>query len=350
MATIKHLGLEKKLRNGGRYGIPNNLVKTINLPDMDTLRSYMDLYMKKEDKETWKYILDLSGKIDSIKIGVTGEGIDYAAVTISDPGKYMPFTFFIYSTPDNKLNIYLPTRGNMCLDKKPIPDCSSLRPCDVTTFLTTYASWTPSSTDQEKMAAEYRNVANAILNNLYPGKMYSTVYDKYDHYELLDKGIFKVGPDKIEINYDGDNIVILPNMDLMIEDFSHRVVLKGSKPKVAKPKPVIGGTGKELLAVHDDASDWLSRLFGYKSKGVFTQMSTCSPDVPTLDDVVSFEYPIYQFDKGILYEKTITGDRDRAVWRCENWDDVYFDDAVIEKIKQLYPGIQPSDIFLSDED
>ena len=34
MTTIKHLGLNRKLRNGGRYGIPNNLVKTINLPDM----------------------------------------------------------------------------------------------------------------------------------------------------------------------------------------------------------------------------------------------------------------------------------------------------------------------------
>lgn len=350
MATIKHLGLNRKLRNGGRYGIPNNLVKTINLPDMDTLRSYMDLLMKKEDKETWKYILDLSGKIDSVKIGVSSEGIDYAAVTVSDPGKYMPFTFFIYSTPDNKLNIYLPTRGNMCLDKRPIPDCSSLRSCDVATFLTTYASWTPSSTDQEKMAAEYRNVANTILNDLYPGKMYSTIYDKYDHYELLDKGIFKVGPDRIEINYDGDQIEILPNMDLMIEDFSHRVVVKGSKPKVVKPKPVIGGTGKELLVVHDDASDWLSRLFAYKTKGVFAKMTQSNPDVPTPEDRDGFDYPIYQFDKGTLYEKTICGTTDRAVWRCSSWDETHLEDAVIEKIKTLYPGISARDIFLSDED
>ena len=65
---------------------------------------------------------------------------------------------------------------------------------------------------------------------------------------------------------------------------------------------------------------------------------------------LDFEDSIFQFDKGVLYEDSRTGDRDSAVWRCKDWDDVWFEDAVIEKIKQLYPGIQPENIFLSDED
>lgn len=351
MATIKHLGLNRKLRNGGRYGIPSNLIKNAHISDIDDLRAYMDLYMGKEDKKTWEYIYNLSGNVDSAQTGVTGEGIDYAAVTIHDLGKTLPITIFLYETPDNKLNIYLPIRGNMCLDKKPIPDCSSLMlQQDVESYLRTYTPLGRMLTDQEALAAEYRDVANSVLNELYPGKTYSTVYDKYDHYDLLDKGIFKVGPNKIEINYDGEQIEVVSDMGLMIEDFSHRVVLKGSKLKTTKSKPVIGGPGKELLIVHPDAEDWLSHLFAWKTKGVYTRMTTDNPDISKEDAEKSWGYPIYQFDKGVLHEDSRTGDRDSAVWRCSDWDEVYCEDDVIEKIKKLYSGIQPSDIFLSDED
>lgn len=354
MATIiKHLGLNRKLREGGRYGIPSSLIKNAHISDIDDLRAYMDLYMGKEDKKTWEYIYNLSGNVDSTQTGVTGEGIDYAAVTLSDPGKYLPITIFLYETPDNKLNIYLPTRGNMCLDKKPIPDCSSLIPQGVVaSYLRNYTPLGRTLTDQEALAAEYRIVANTVLNDFYPGRVCSSVYDKYDHYELLDKGIFKVGPDKIEINYNGDQIEIVPSTDLMIEDFSHRVVIKGStKPKVAKSKPVIGGVNKELLWIHPDAKGWLSNRFAWKTKGIFTGMTSDDPDVSVEEaKKLDFEDSIFQFDKGILHEDSRTGDRDSAVWRCDDWDDVWFEDAVIEKIKKLYPGIQPSDIFLSDED
>ena len=110
--VLCYLGLDKKLRNGGRYGIPSEFIKNIRISDIDDFRSYIDLYMGKEDKKTWEYIYNLTGKVDSTQTGVTREGIDYVAVTLSNPGKYLPFTVFIYETPDNKINIYCPIRGN----------------------------------------------------------------------------------------------------------------------------------------------------------------------------------------------------------------------------------------------
>ena len=79
-------------------------------------------------------------------------------------------------------------------------------------------------------------------------------------------------------------------------------------------------------------------------------MTQSNPDVPTPEDRDGFDYPIYQFDKGTLYEKVICGTTDRAVWRCNDWDETHLEDAVIAKIKTLYPGIKATDIFLSDED
>ena len=353
--VVKHLGLEKALRNGGRFGIPNNLVKTINIPDMDTLRSYMDLYMKKEDKATWDYILKLAGKIDSVQVGATGEGIDYAAVTISDLGKYLPFTFFIYSSPDNKLNLYLPTRGNMLMDKKPIQDCSSLSATSqaAVDVLRDWKYAADTATSEERLARSYQQIANFVLNKFYPGELFSVVFDSCDHLDLLSKGILKVGPTNIVINYGGDTTEIVSNMDLMVEDFSHRVVIKSAatSKKSTKSAPVIGGTDKELLYIHPDAENWLSHLFGWKSKGVFTGMTSDNPDVSMAEaKKMCFEDCLFQFDKGVLREDSREGDRDSAVWRCRNWDEVWFEDAVIEKIKKLYPGIQPENIFLSDED
>ena len=78
-------------------------------------------------------------------------------------------------------------------------------------------------------------------------------------------------------------------------------------------------------------------------------MTQNDPDVPTPEDAECFDYPIYQFDKGTLYEKTITGSRDRAVWRCDKFED-YLDPKVVARIRMLYPGISASDIFMSDED
>ena len=118
MATIiKHLGLNRKLREGGRYGIPSSLIKNAHISDIDDLRAYMDLYMGKEDKKTWEYIYNLSGNVDSTQTGVTGEGIDYAAFTtgaVQNPhfpmrgrGTYKTFqTQYAYTAPDGSVFFY----------------------------------------------------------------------------------------------------------------------------------------------------------------------------------------------------------------------------------------------------
>lgn len=356
--TTCYLGLGKKLRNGGRYGIPSTFIKNLTISDMDDLRGWMDLLMKTEDKKTWEYVYNFTGQISSFNIGVGKNGIDYAAVTIYDKGNYLPFTIFLYETPEHKLNLYCPERGNLLYKmgdvKDRIPDLSwiDLADHDARNYLSRVNSSTGpvrGSGENFKKAENYHRYAWCILGDTHPDKSWIdiSILDLYNNN-------VHIGPDKITINLDGNEEEYVLGMSYMIEDFESRVVQKTAatsrKTPVRKPKPTIGGTGKELLVVHDDASDWLSRLFGYKSKGVFTKMTQSNPDVPTPDDRDGFDYPIYQFDKGTLYEKTICGTTDRAVWRCNDWGETHLEDAVIAKIKTLYPGIKATDIFLSDED
>ena len=352
MAIIKYLGLERKLRNGGRHGISSTFIKNLKVLDVDDIRAYMDLYMKPEDKKTWNSIYKFSGQVDGTLTGVTKSGIDYVAVTLSSPGKILPFTIFLYETPENKINIYCPIRGNQLVNTEPIPVFLKLNtalPGVVGILQNGYKTRSVGpANDFEAEALEYIYTAHEILESIHPEKTHSwrseTFYDMYSSSEI------KIGPDKIETDFGGFGVQVELGMDYMIEDFESRVVIKGTVTKA--PKPVPGGTGKELLVIHPDATDWLSRLFGYKSKGLYTGMTTDGVDV-SLEDAekwLSNGDPIYQFDKGVLYEKTVCGDRDRAVWRCDDWEHTPLSDEVIEKIKTLYPGIQPSDVFLSDED
>ena len=355
--TTCYLGLGKKLRNGGRYGIPSTFIKNLTISDMAEFRGWMDLLMKTEDKKTWEYVYNFTGQISSVNIGVGKNGIDYAAVTIYDKGNYLPFTIFLYETPEHKLNLYCPERGNLLYKmgdvKDRIPDLSWIDLADRDTK--NYLSLANSprapfrgSGENFKKAEDYHRYAWCILGDTHPDKSWIdiSILDLYNNN-------VHIGPDKITINLDGNEEEYVLGMSYMIEDFESRVVQKTSatsrKTPVRKSKPTIGGTGKELLIVHDDAAPWLSRLFGYKTKGVFTKMSQSNPDVPTLDDLGFCDFPIYQFDKGVLYEKTICGATDRAVWRCEHFRD-YLDSMLIAKIKKLYPGIEASDIFMSDED
>lgn len=340
--TTCYLGLEKKLRNGGRYGVPSNLIKNARISDMDDLRAYMDLYMGKEDKKTWKHIYNFYGKVDSTQTGVSGEGIDYIAVTIYSPGKILPITVFLYEMPDNKLNIYIPARGNLCIGRIPILDCSKITKAAL--------SAVKGSTEEEvQLVMCFLEFSEKIATSALPKDVSDAILSEVPVKDLGD--IFTIGPDKITIDYNSEVYEIIQSMPLMIEDFSHRVVLKGSKSKVAKPKPVIGGADKELLWIHPDAKDWLSHRFAWKTRGVFTGMTSNDLDVSVEEaKKMDFEDSIFQFDKGVLYEDSRTGDRDSAVWKCSDWDDVWFDDSVIDKIKKLYPGIQPENIFLSDED
>ena len=355
--TTCYLGLGKKLRNGGRYGIPSTFIKNLTISDMAEFRGWMDLLMKTEDKKTWEYVYNFTGQISSVNIGVGKNGIDYAAVTIYDKGNYLPFTIFLYETPEHKLNLYCPERGNLLYKmgdvKDRIPDLSwiDLADRDARNYLSLVNSSTGpfrGSGENFKKAEDYHRYAWCILGDTHPDKSWIdiSILDLYNNN-------VHIGPDKITINLDGNEEEYVLGMSYMIEDFESRVVQKTSatsrKTPVRKSKPTIGGTGKELLIVHDDAAPWLSRLFGYKTKGVFTKMSQSNPDVPTLDDLGFCDFPIYQFDKGVLYEKTICGATDRAVWRCEHFGD-YLDSKVIAKIKKLYPGIEASDIFMSDED
>jgi hypothetical protein len=359
--TTCYLGLNKKLRNGGRYGIPSTFIKNLTISDVAEFRGWMDLLMKTEDKKTWEYVYNFTGQISSVNIGVTKTGIDYAAVTIYDKGNYLPFTIFLYETPEHKLNLYCPERGNLLYKikgvKDRIPDLSQIDLSDYDTKK--YLSQVNSSTgpvyglggsgENFKKAVDYHIYSWGILDDTHP--------DRKDWIDISILDLYNnnvhIGPDKITINLDGNEEEYVLGMSYMIEDFESRVVQKtpatSRKTPVRKPKPVIGGAGKELLIVHDDAASWLSRLFGYKTKGVFTKMSQNNPDVPTLDDLEFCDYPIYQFDKGTLYEKVMEDGTDRAVWRCDEFDD-YLGAEVIEKIKMLYPGIAASDIFMSDQD
>jgi len=354
MAITKYLGLEKNLRKGGRYGIPSNFIKKLNITDVDDIRAYMDLYMSPSDKLTWDHIYHFSGQVDSVLFGIAKTGIDYAAVTLSKPGKILPFTVFIYETPDNKINIYCPIRGNQLVNKAPIPAFLKLNtalPGVVNILQNGYKTRSVGpANDYEAEALEYIYTAHEILESIHPEKTHS--WRSSSFYDMYFNSDIKIGPDKIETNFGGFSVQVELGMDYMIEDFESRVVQKSAATvKVAKPKPVVGGTGKELLWIHPDAKDWLSHRFAWKTKGVFTGMTSDDPDVSVEEaKKMDFEESIFQFDKGVLYEDSRTGDRDSAVWRCKDWDDVWFEDAVIEKIKQLYPGIQPSDIFLSDED
>lgn len=354
MATIKYLGLERKLRNGGRYGISSTFIKNLKVLDVDDIRAYMDLYMKPEDKKAWDLVYKFSGQVDSTLTGTTKSGIDYVAVTLSNPGKILPFTIFIYETPENKINIYCPIRGNQLVNKEPIPVFLKLNtalPGVVNILQNGYKTRSVGpANDYEAEALEYIYTAHEILESIHPEKTHPWRLSSF--YAMYFNSDIKIGPDKIETNFGGFSVQVELGMDYMIEDFESRVVQKSAATvKVAKPKPVVGGTGKELLWIHPDAKDWLSNRFAWKTKGVFTGMTSDDPDVSVEEaKKMDFEESIFQFDKGVLYEDSRTGDRDSAVWRCKDWDDVWFEDTVIEKIKKLYPGIQPSDIFLSDED
>lgn len=360
--TTCYLGLGKKLRNGGRYGIPSTFIKNLTISDMDDLRGWMDLLMKTEDKKTWEYVYNFTGQVSSFNIGVGKNGIDYAAVTIYDKGNYLPFTIFLYETPEHKLNLYCPERGNLLYKmgdvKDRIPDLSGidLSNNDAKNFLFNVNTGpgvrrrlSGCGEDYEK-ARSYYAYSWGILGDTQPNSDWVNI-------NLLDlyRDHVHIGPDRITINLDGHEEEYVLGMSYMIEDFESRVVQKTAstarKTPVRKPKPVIGGVDKELLWIHPDAKDWLSNRFAWKTKGVFTGMTSDNPNA-SIEDAKSmdFEESIFQFDKGVLYEDSRTGDRDSAVWRCANWDDVWFDDAVVEKIKKLYPGIQPENIFLSDED
>ena len=343
--VLCYLGLDKKLRNGGRYGIPSEFIKNIRISDIDDFRSYIDLYMGKEDKKTWEYIYNLTGKVDSTQTGVTGEGIDYVAVTLSDPGKYLPITIFLYETPENKLNIYCPTRGNICIDKRPIPDCSK-----ITKSIIDNSKNGHNTKEEDLLASNFILFGGRIIISIFP-KAICTSLLGIPSRDVCD--VLKIGPDKITVDFDSVTHEVTSSMTLMIEDFSHRVVTKSASTakKAPKPKPIIGGPDKELLWIHPDAKGWLSHKFAWKTKGIFTGMTSDNPDC-SIEEAkkLDFEDCIFQFDKGVLYEDSRTGDRDSATWRCESWDDVWFDDSVRAKIKKLYPGIQPENIFLSDED
>lgn len=338
---VVQLGLLEALRDGGRFGIPSEFIKNLSTSlDISALSAYLDLMMDPKDRTRWEWVNDAPGiKIDSIKVGVGKQGIDYAAITLSDPGVWLPITLFLYETPKRKLNFYCPRRGNIQINYYPYRVCSGLSGKDITE-------------QKKELAKIYVKQARHIIEDLvssalrHPYRLRSAAKWYDDKWVVIDKdGIKLRQPDPHPV------LVVRASMAYMIEDFEHRVVLKGSKPKTTKPKPLIGGTDKELLIVHPDAEDWLSRLFGYKTKGIYTGMSSGNPDAPTPDDVRGWgvDYPIYQFDKGTLYEKTISGSRDRAVWRLDEFDE-YLEYPVIAKIKKLYPGIQPSDIFMSDED
>ncbi len=340
---IVQLGLHEALRDGGRFGIPSEFIKNLGTSlDISALSAYLDLMMEPKDRTIWKWVNDASGlKINSIKVGVGKQGIDYAAITLSDPGVWLPITLFLYETPKRKLNFYCPRRGNIQINHYPYCVCSGLSGKDIT--------------EQKKETAKsYVKQARHIIDDLVPSalrhpyRLRSAAKWYDDKWVVIDKdGIKLKQPDPHPV------LVVGASMAYMIEDFEHRVVQKTitttEKPK--KEKKVLGGPGKELLIVHPDAEDWLSYLFGYKTRGIYTGMSSGNPDAPTPDDVRGWgvDYPIYQFDKGILYERTISGSRDRAVWRLDEFDE-YLEYPVIEKIKKMYPGIQPSDIFMSDED
>lgn len=313
------LGTDEKLRNGGRFGIPSTLIKNIKIQqgDLEGWQGYLDLLMEKKNKNVWDWFINIGHGQVSYSLGVGKNGIDYAALTYSSKGKYMPITLFLYETPNHKLNLYWPRRGNTSIDRFPIPVCSNLRgykklqnySADVVCDLKVLPHIVIDSLSEE------------LLGRSYPISLDLSCFDPDDDM-FIGRGLFKTEEYKIEAD-----------MNLMVEDFEHRVGLIPSPTTTKKPK--IGGKDYELLLVHPDAEEWLDSLFRYKTKGVFTGL-------------YAYGYPIYQFNRGVLYEETETGDRDRYVGRCKNWDCI--EDDIIPKIRSLYPNIQPCDIFISDED
>ena len=331
--TEIYLGTSTKLRNGGRYGIPSNFIKNIKLPqgDLSGWQGYLGLMMEKEDQKRWSWLVNIGRGQVSYKLGVGKNGIDYAALTYSSPGELFPITLFLYETPKNKLNIYRPGRGNTSIFDYPIPVCT-----DASKFT---ASWTYPMKD-------YSNIFGVPADVIF-GETHQEVIK-----ELVAAGGTGVYKDP---DYSGSEItidkryVLRPSFDMMLDDFEHRVVQKGASKPVTprKAKPVIGGKDKQLLIVHPDAAPWLSRLFGYKTKGIYIGMNA--------DELygrvgVDEDFPIYQLDTGVLYEKVDTGSTDRCVVPCRNWGETRLNSAQITKVKQLYPGIGPEDIFWSDED
>ena len=327
--TDVYIGVNKKLRSGGRFGIPSTLIKNIKIVqgDLEGWQGYLSLYMAKEDLERWKWLVNIGHGQISYTLGVGKNGVDYAALTYSDPGYLMPITLFLYETPKKKLNVYRPGRGNTSYYDIPIPICNNLREID--------------------KDESYPLPLSQWKTDFKIGRSYficQVLYSMYNDFPLS-------STDKADFSQDTiipePGLKIAPNFDMMLEDFEARVVIKGtggtSITKASKKtKPAIGGTGKELLIIHPDAEDWLNKLFKWRTNGVFTGLYA-------MPVYMNPDYPIYQFDAGVLYEKTVEGVRDQAVWRCTNWSD-YLESDTIKKIKQLYPGIHPSDIFMSDED
>ena len=317
-----HLGIDEKLRNGGRFGIPSTLIKNIKIQqgDLEGWQGYLDLLMEKKNKDVWDWFINIGHGQVSYFLGVGRNGIDYAALTYSSKGKYMPITLFLYETPNHKLNLYWPRRGNTSIDRFPIPVCSNLRG---------YKRLQNYSAD---VVCDLKVLPHIVIDSLseeffrrsYPIALDHSSFDPVDDM-FIGKDLLNTEEYKIEAD-----------MNLMVEDFEHRVGLIPSPttPKTIK-KPKIGGKDIELLIVHPDAEEWLDSLFKYKTKGVFTGL--CADG-----------FPIYQFNRGILYEETETGRTDRCVERCENWD--YIDNDTVSKIRSIYPNIQPCDIFISDED
>ena len=339
-------GKYKNLRNGGRIGVSSTLIKSLGSTNLEAIQGYLELLMKPDDKTRWDWFIQAKGQI-SLKVGAGTNGVDYLAITYSEPGKYLPITLFLYEAPGGKLNIYWPEKGNTTNSPSPIPVISfpSTIPGNIVEVLS--GNRLPGNTTEEHKALNFRVIAYNITKEL---------LGKYEGIDTFPENVNNVslGPDKIRVkDSDGVEYEVEPDFNLMVQDFSARV--ENSSSPIAKPaKPAPGGKDKELLIIHPDATDWLSRLFGYKTKGLYAGMTTDNPDISLKDSEKSLSYhgkPIYQFDKGVLYEKTVcSGGRDRAVWRSDSWDDTPLSDEVIEKIKALYPGIQASDIFLSDED
>ena len=339
-------GKYKKLRNGGRFGISSTLIKSLGSTNLEAIQGYLELLMKPEDKKRWKWFIEAKGQISS-KVGAGTNGVDYLAMTYSEPGKYLPITLFLYEAPGEKLNIYWPEKGNTTNTSSPIPVISLPSPIPNNIVQVLSGNRLPNETEEEHKALSFRVIAYKVTKEL---------LGKFEGIDTFPENVNNVslGPDKIKIKDSyGVEYEVEPDFNLMVEDFSARV--ENSSSPIAKPaNPAPGGKDKELLIIHPDATDWLSHLFGYKTKGLYAGMTTDNPDISLKDSEKSLSYhgePIYQFDKGVLYEKTVcSGGRDRAVWRSDSWEDTPLSDEVIEKIKALYPGIQASDIFLSDED
>jgi len=337
------LGNWRSLRKGGRYAAPGDFSKiNIKQGDLEGWQGYLELLMKKEDKSRWEWFLSAKDGVVNYTKRITSSGINYIVleITLKD---YLPITLFLYTTPDDHLNLYWPGRGNTSIEDNPMHEIYDIDLKDQTNVeILKFGSATVSGKFNASYLKTYLycEYVKKLVDDEFKDKEFQDLYKLHPYFAYL-TGTIMFGPGKIQIKEEtfGYDFEVAANIKMMIEDFENRVVLKtaGTTVKPKKATPIIGGKDKQLLCVHPDAADWLSRLFGWKTKGIDTKLG--DQDVP-----------IIQFDKGVLYEKVITGATDYAVWPCSSWDETPFDENQVTQLKQLYPGIDCTDVFMSDSD